>query len=160
MPDRFALVPAAHVYLLRGRDVLLQRRRNTGYLDGYWVAGAAGHIEAGESARAAAAREVKEELGVDVALEDLVPATLLHRTDGSGDPVEQRADWYFTLEHWAGVPQVMEPAKCSGIGWYPLDSLPSPMPRYETILLAGLGARSLAPFTYFGFDRDAGREGR
>lgn len=31
----FALVPASYVLLLRGRDVLLQRRQNTGYMDGF-----------------------------------------------------------------------------------------------------------------------------
>lgn len=50
----FALVPASYVYLLRGDDVLLQQRQNTGYMDGYWVAGAAGHVDPGETARQAA----------------------------------------------------------------------------------------------------------
>ena len=74
----FTLVPAAYVYLLRpapdsprDRDgaasastqVLLQLRRNTGYMDGFWVAGAAGHVEPGETARHAAVREAREELG-------------------------------------------------------------------------------------------------
>jgi hypothetical protein len=41
--NRFSVVPAAYVYLSRGDQVLLQRRQNTGYMDGMWVAGAAGH---------------------------------------------------------------------------------------------------------------------
>ncbi|WP_245544781.1 NUDIX domain-containing protein [Mobilicoccus pelagius] len=60
----FALVPASYVYLLRGDEVLLQRRQNTGYMDSHWVAGAAGHIEPGETARHAAVREALEEIGV------------------------------------------------------------------------------------------------
>jgi 8-oxo-dGTP diphosphatase len=46
--DRFRVVPAAYVFLLRagipesGADeVLLQLRQNTGYMDGHWAAAAA-----------------------------------------------------------------------------------------------------------------------
>ena len=49
MPDRFVVVPAAYVFLLRdgasGVEVLLQLRRNTGYMDEHWAAAAAGHVE-------------------------------------------------------------------------------------------------------------------
>jgi 8-oxo-dGTP pyrophosphatase MutT (NUDIX family) len=62
--ERFSVIPAAYVYLLQGREVLLQRRQNTGYQDGRWVAGAAGHVELGETAAVAAAREAIEEIGV------------------------------------------------------------------------------------------------
>ena len=39
---RYSLIPASYVYLLRDGAVLLQLRQNTGYMDGYWAAGAAG----------------------------------------------------------------------------------------------------------------------
>ncbi|MET0977876.1 MAG: NUDIX domain-containing protein, partial [Paeniglutamicibacter terrestris] len=51
------LVPASYVVFLRGDQVLLQLRQNTGFLDGHWACAAAGHVEAGESASAAAVRE-------------------------------------------------------------------------------------------------------
>ena len=88
----FALVPASYVLLLRGREVLLQRRQNTGYMDGFWVAGAAGHVEPGETSRQAAVREVREELGVDIDAGNLELATVMQRTDGVGVPREQRVD--------------------------------------------------------------------
>jgi len=74
----FTLVPAAYVYLLRpapgsprDRDgavsastqVLLQLRRNTGYMDGHWACGASGHVEAAESVVETALRETREESG-------------------------------------------------------------------------------------------------
>ena len=68
------IIPAAYVYLIRGRQVLLQQRRNTGYLQGMWVAGAAGHIELGEAAVATAVREAAEEIGVLLRPTDLQPA--------------------------------------------------------------------------------------
>ena len=72
--DRFVVVPAAYVFLLRdgtgGPEVLLQLRQNTGYMDDHWAAAAAGHVEQGETAYDAAHREAAEEIGVsDVALE-------------------------------------------------------------------------------------------
>ena len=54
MIDRFVVVPAAYVFFLRlsssapaAREVLLQLREGTGYLDGHWAAAVAGHIEEG-----------------------------------------------------------------------------------------------------------------
>jgi len=149
-------VPAAYVYLLRGDEVLLQRRRNTGYMDGKWVAGAAGHIELGETAAAAAAREAAEELGVRIGLAELRPATVMQRTDGTAAPIEQRADWFFTTTAWHGQPVVMEPDKCADIAWFPLDRLPDQIPGYERFVLDGLATGTLAPFTSFGFARRLG----
>ena len=55
MTDRFRVVPAAYVVFRRDRDghseVLLQLRRGTGYMDGFWATAAAGHVEADESVR-------------------------------------------------------------------------------------------------------------
>jgi ADP-ribose pyrophosphatase YjhB (NUDIX family) len=66
--DRFALVPASYVYLLRdgadGTEVLLQRRGPVPYMAGHWAAAAAGHVEPGETAYDAARREALEELGI------------------------------------------------------------------------------------------------
>ncbi|MEZ5085322.1 MAG: NUDIX domain-containing protein [Tessaracoccus sp.] len=44
--------------MLRDGTVLLQLRQNTGYMDGHWTAGAAGHVEPGETAPQAAARDL------------------------------------------------------------------------------------------------------
>ena len=76
---RFSLIPAAYVALLRDGMVLLQQRRNTGYMDGHWSFSAAGHVERDESVTAAAAREAHEELGVRVDEADLEPLCTVHR---------------------------------------------------------------------------------
>ena len=125
---RVPLVPAAYVALLREqggrREVLLQERRGTGFMDGWWGCGAAGHVEAGESAFDAAVGEAREELGVEVSPGDLVPVTTLQRYSLTRLPVEQRADIFFTCSRWSGEPRVMEPAKSAGVRWFPLDELP------------------------------------
>jgi 8-oxo-dGTP diphosphatase len=145
------VVPASYVYLLKDGGVLLQKRRGTGYMDGMWVAGAAGHVELGETAAATAAREVREELGVEVQAEDLRPATVMLRTDGTANPVEQRADWFFTASRWQGEPAVMEPHKCEAISWFPLGALPDAVPAYERFVLDGLASGALDAFTSYGF---------
>ncbi|GGF57496.1 hypothetical protein GCM10011519_34310 [Marmoricola endophyticus] len=153
MPVPFALVPAAYVYLFRagadGTEVLLQQRQHTGYMDGHWVAGAAGHVEPAETAAGCAVREALEEIGVTIAEEDLRPLTVMQRRNGDA-PVEQRVDWYFSCERWSGVPAVQEPEKCAGLRWAPLAQLPSPVPAYERAVLEGVLRGDLPVLTHHG----------
>lgn len=149
---RVALVPAAYVYLRRDGQVLLQLRQNTGYLDGHWAAGAAGHVEFGEHAATAALRELREELGVDAEPSALQPLTVMHRTDGVGEPIEQRVDWFYALDEWDGEPHIVEPYKCARIDWFDLDDLPNPVVPHEHAVLEAWADQRLAPFTHFGFD--------
>jgi len=153
--DRFALVPASYVYLLRdgvgGTEVLLQQRGPVPYMPGHWAAAAAGHVERGETAYDAARREALEELGVtDVALEF---AFTMQRTQHA-EAIEERVDWFFTARTWAGEPRVVEPEKCAGIGWFALDDLPSPMVPHEAHALAHLS--SGVGYLTFGWDPPAG----
>ena len=141
MTDRFVLVPASYVYLLRegaaGTEVLLQLRQGTPYMDGHWAAAAAGHVERGETAYDAARREALEELGVtDVALEF---AFTMQRTQHA-EAIDERVDWFFTARSWSGEPRVVEPEKCAEIRWCPLDALPTPMVPHEAHALSNLGS--------------------
>lgn len=116
MTDRFRVVPAAYVLLVRGTSVLLQLRAATGYMDGWWAAGAAGHVERGESVHQAAVRETREELGVVVDPADLEPMCVLHRTASSGAPIDERVDFFFAARRWTGEPTTLEPAKVGRSG--------------------------------------------
>jgi len=51
-----------HVFLLRGEEVLLLCRSNTGYEDGK-LSVVAGHVEPAETVTQAAVRETREEVG-------------------------------------------------------------------------------------------------
>ncbi len=150
---RFAVIPAAYVYLRRGDEVLLQQRRNTGYMDDHWAAGAAGHVELGETAAMAASREAGEELGVVIDEDDLVPLTVMQRTDGTTSTIEQRVDWFFTASTWAGAPRVVEPRKCAEIAWFPLHALPTLIPPHERFVLEHLADGTLGSLTSFGYRR-------
>jgi 8-oxo-dGTP diphosphatase len=151
--DRFVVVPASYVFLLRpgadGDEVLLQLRQHTGYMDDYWAAAAAGHVEKGETAYDAARREADEEIGVgDLVLEFV---TGMHRTRG-GEPIDERIDWFFTCRSWSGTPRIVEPAKCAALEWYPLTALPDPVVPHELKVLRGLAGDGIAPYSTFGFD--------
>ena len=153
MPQRFMVVPAAYVYLLRdgssGREVLLQLREGTGFMDGHWAAAVAGHVERGESVYAAAAREAAEEVGVrDLALE---PWCAMQRRRPTGDPVDERVDYFFTADAWEGEPRILEPHKCADLRWFPLDALPDPVVPHERVVLESLRAGSVPAFTTYGF---------
>jgi len=65
MKDYFKIIPAAYVVFRKGPEILLLRRANTGYLDGSYSL-PAGHFEGDESASNVAAREAKEEVGIQV----------------------------------------------------------------------------------------------
>ncbi|MEO6019375.1 MAG: NUDIX domain-containing protein [Knoellia sp.] len=148
---RLAPVPASYVYLRRGDEVMLQLRSGTGYLDGHWVAGAAGHVEPGETAVAAAVREGAEELGVEVSADDLTLVTVMHRTDGTDAPIEQRIDWFWTTTRWTGHPRICEPTTCADLRWHALDALPEPVPDYERRVIESLSNAPLPLITVHGF---------
>jgi 8-oxo-dGTP diphosphatase len=150
--ERFVVVPASYVYLLRqataggGDEVLLQLRQNTGYRDGHWAA-AAGHVERDETAYDAARREAREETGVEVG--SLTFVTSMQRT-AHGDPIDERIDFFFTCRTWTGEPRIVEPSKCAALAWFPLDSLPEPVVPHERFVLERLGT-GLDSYTTFGF---------
>lgn len=153
-PDgRFAVVPAAYVVFLRGddgaREVLLQLRRGTGYMDDHWACAAAGHVERGESVFDAAAREAGEEVGVtDVAL---TPLTAMQRSNNTGLAVDERVDYFFACMSWTGEPRIVEPEKCADLRWFPLDRLPDPVVPHELLVLAGVRDGGLPPIVTHGF---------
>jgi 8-oxo-dGTP pyrophosphatase MutT (NUDIX family) len=149
--SRFSVVPSSYVYLRRGDAVMLQLRQNTGYMDGCWAAGAAGHIELGETAVDAAIREVHEELGLSLVPAALTPVAVMQRTDGTDDPIEQRVDWFFVCDEWVGEPRILEPRKCAELAWFDLDTLPERMPAYEREALTALQAGSSATLLHYGF---------
>ncbi len=153
--ERFVVVPAAYVFLLRdgssGTEVLLQLRRDTGYMDDHWAAAAAGHVERGETAYDAAHREAAEEIAVsDLALEFV---TSMQRTQHA-DPIDERVDFFFTARSWSGDPTIVEPEKCGGLEWFPLTALPDPVVPHELQVLNGLRAGTVPAYTTFGFAQE------
>ncbi|MGH3465190.1 MAG: NUDIX hydrolase [Kribbellaceae bacterium] len=149
--DQFVVVPAAYIALRRGDQVLLLLRSGTGWMDGFWAM-AAGHVEAGESVQQAALREAREEVGVTIALEDLEPLCAMHRTLPTGDPIDQRVDFFFTASRWSGEPCLREPDKAADLGWFPLDALPDPVVPHEAVVLEAVRKGAVPAVLSHGFD--------
>ena len=158
--NRFTVVPAAYVFLLRdgaagegGTEVLLQLRSGTGYMDDHWAAAAAGHVEKGETVYEAAAREAVEELGITGL--DLSPVCAMQRTRpgdrGTARPVDERVDYFFTSRAWSGEPRVVEPDKSAGLRWFGLHALPDPVVPHELRVLEALRDGSVPPVLVHGF---------
>ncbi len=126
------MIAVAYVVFRRGGRVLLQQRAGTGFLDGYWGAGAAGHVEPGESVHQAACREAFEELGILLRLEDLDPLTVLHRAP-------DRVDFFFQCTSWDGEPRLMEAHKAADLRWFDVEDLPAPVVPHELHVFQRLG---------------------
>jgi 8-oxo-dGTP diphosphatase len=131
-PERFRAVVAVHLLLLRGEEVLLLRRANTGYEDGNYSV-IAGHLDGNETASQAMVREVAEEAGITVGSTDLRFVHVMHRKEAA--EADERIDLFFAATHWQGEPKIGEPEKCGELRWAALDALPATMVPYVRVAL-------------------------
>lgn len=126
MREHFKCLSAVFPIIMRTkngkRQVLLLRRKNTGYMDGMWDFAGSGHVEENETAMQAAARECKEELGITVKQSDIRFAHLSHRVGLNG--ARTYYDIYFVIERYTGEAYIAEPDKCTGLQWFDVGELP------------------------------------
>lgn len=104
------------------KQILLQRRQNTGFADGKWDFSYAGHVEYGENMKKTAVREAEEELGITVKEESLVFVAIVHKREKDVDITYVNV--YFRCDEFDGEPKICEPSKCSEIEWFDSDDLP------------------------------------
>jgi 8-oxo-dGTP diphosphatase len=116
--QRFKMMSAVHLFLLRGHAVLLLRRFNTGYEDGNYSV-VAGHVDGDEEIKAAMMREAREEAGITVLQEDLEVVGVMHRKSD-----DERIEFFLVAERWTGELRNCEPERCDELAWYDLDDLP------------------------------------
>ena len=111
----FILNPHGHV-------LLMKRGPKAKNEVGSWII-PGGTVEFGETLRQAIAREVKEELGIDIEIDGQLPAY-------NHILPEEKQHWVTNVfpAHIAhGIPEIKEPGKCDEIGWFALDALPTPL---------------------------------
>jgi 8-oxo-dGTP diphosphatase len=125
MSARHTVIVDVHLLLIHadGRLCFL-RRHNTGWEDGSFHL-PAGHLEADEDVTAAIVREAAEELGVIVDPCDLRLVHVMHRRTSP-----DRVGFFFEARRWQGEARNAEPSKCSEVGWFSADALPSPLVGY------------------------------
>ena len=109
--SRFDVI--VHTFVFDRGRLLLLRRANTGFLDGYYSL-PGGHVEAGEEVAKAAAREVAEEAGIEVM--ETTPVAVMPYGDG--------VDFLFEAKRWRGTAEIGEPDRCDDLVWVPPDQLP------------------------------------
>jgi 8-oxo-dGTP diphosphatase len=119
---RHRVIMAAFLVFRDKEKVLLLRRANTGYMDGYYSL-PAGHVDGDEPAIVAACREAKEEVGVTIEPADLELVHTVHeKAEG-----HERLNLGFEVKAYKGKITNMEPEKCDELRWVPITDLPDDM---------------------------------
>ncbi len=128
--QRVAAVVSSYLVLRKGNEILLGLRKNTGFCDGMWSF-VAGHVEDGEPASVALAREVFEEIGIE--LEDVKPVHVMHRKTN-----RVSVDVFFECWNWKGKIENRECEKCAGLQFFSLDRLPENMIEYNVVAIRAI----------------------
>lgn len=115
----FSVPVSVHLLLIKENKILLMRRKNTGFADGFYSM-PAGKLEPKESVENAIIREVKEEINIDIKNETLKTIQVMNRNGID----RERIDYFFTVDRWNGEIKNNEPNKCDDLKWFDLDYLP------------------------------------
>lgn len=129
IPDSRVVHVAAAVLRDAGGRILLARRTHGRDLAGRWEF-PGGKVEAGETPRAALARELREELGIEI--EDAVPLIAVPQAY----PHKRILLDVYTLDGWRGRPRGLEK---QALAWAPAERLATyPMPPADIPVVAAL----------------------
>lgn len=120
--------------IVDGRILLLKRA--TEPESGHWGL-PGGKVDLYETARAAAAREIEEELDIVVG-----PGELLCFVD----QIDRAAGTHwvapvYLAQAFTGAPRIVEPEKHAGLDWFALDALPAPLTTSTIAAVAAWRAR-------------------
>jgi ADP-ribose pyrophosphatase YjhB (NUDIX family) len=109
------------VAIVRDRKLLLIRRARPPEAGCWSLPG--GKVDLWERTEAAARREIAEEIGIALGALSLLCVVDYVAPD-------EPAHWVspaFLATDFEGEPSLLEPEKHTGLGWFPLEALPSPL---------------------------------
>lgn len=114
------MIPVVAVALLAADDrVLLQQRRHGSAHGGLWEF-PGGKMEAGESPESALVREISEELGITIAVQDLEALTFASDPAQPPAPRQPHVILLYTCRHWQGEPRCLDG---EAIDWFAPDAV-------------------------------------
>ena len=128
---------AVHMIILKNNKILLQKRTGSKLWPGYYAL-PAGHIDEGENQYEALIREAKEELGIEIDLNNIINSYVVLRKNYfkiDGKQLEPYIDYYFEIKDYDGKPKIMEEEKCDELIWADINNLPEPFINYEGAFL-------------------------
>ena len=105
-------------FLVKEGEVLLAMKKR-GFGAGKWN-GAGGKVNKGENVEVSAVREIREEIGVSVALKDLNNVGTLNFHFDENPDWDQTCE-VFIIHKWTGEPSESEEMRPR---WYPIQTLP------------------------------------
>ena len=135
---------AINLVLVQDGKVLLMRRANTGWNDGMYAL-MGGHVEDGENPFHTVVREAKEELGIDIEMQDIKPLFTM-----SVNP--DHIYLYFGCEKYSGTIVNNEPEECDDIKFFSIDNLPQNVISADKKALQEIYFNSDSKFSTFGYE--------
>lgn len=122
MPNNISV--GVGLYIFNDKDEVLLLKRIGKHGGETWCP-PGGHIEYWETSLQAAKREVKEEAGLDIEIKDMT--TELVTEDFHDKEKKHGITFHIITKKYQGIPKIMETEKCSKIGWFNTNNLPTPL---------------------------------
>jgi len=116
--ERFSFRAAVYLIAEKNDQILLMRRFQTGWKDGFYTL-PAGHLDGNELITASMSREALEETGLIINPEDLQVIHVVHQMSD-----HEYFDFYLRANFWIGDPSICEPEKCDHMDWFDRNKLP------------------------------------
>ncbi len=109
------------IYILNSKNQVLMMKETRAESGTTWCP-PGGHLEMGEEFLDWVKREAKEEVNLDI-----IDAELWAVNNNIFLPAGHYLNLDFLVKSYTGEPKIMEPEKCSEIGWFDLNNLPKPL---------------------------------
>lgn len=133
--ERYKTKSAVFLLLKNANKILLQKRINTGFMDGYYDLAVSGHIEEGETITQAMIRESKEECNLTLEANELSMFTVIHKRCNPDDVYYY---FYFVAEITDNRLQEIRIGEKDKIGellWAEISNLPANLIYHDKVAI-------------------------